>query len=105
MRIWPLQDVFQKVRPKLHRFATHEEALAAVDEILTHEAEVGASLGTIGEGDGSESEEEEEGERRGGGGGGGGTDGDQSSSSSNVRGAVLARSLSDVSDRSDDGRG
>ncbi|MEW5315382.1 MAG: hypothetical protein WDW38_006816 [Sanguina aurantia] len=100
-----LQDVFQKVRPKLHRFATHEEALAAVDEILTHEAEVGASLGTIGEGDGSESEEEEEGERRGGGGGGGGTDGDQSSSSSNVRGAVLARSLSDVSDRSDDGRG
>ncbi|MEW5297640.1 MAG: hypothetical protein WDW36_000836 [Sanguina aurantia] len=70
-----LQDVFQRVRPKLHRFATHEEALAAVDEILMHEAAVGASLGTIGEGDGSESEggEEEEGRRGGGGGVGGRT--------------------------------
>lgn len=90
------------MRPKLRRFGTHEEALAAVDEILSHEAEVGASLGTIGEDEGSESDGEEEERRRD---RGGGTDGDQSSSSSNVRGAPIGRSLSDVSDFSDDGRG
>jgi hypothetical protein len=44
----PLIHTFPPYRPKLKRFQTYEEALAAVTEIMAKEAQVGARGGMLG---------------------------------------------------------
>ena len=50
-----MQDVLHHLRPRLKRYASYEEALAAVTDIISKEAAVGVGggmLGAIDEGEG-----------------------------------------------------